>query len=172
MRDGSHGADSPYRTFARYFTEREDKVVKIPNSRMPVWKSARSAMAPRRYGVTPTPKIMPAAIVIPVVILLSLGEVSFEIAARATGKNPRITVAWKNRIPTRRWSGRAAAIPIVDKPVKNSVQKSIGLMPRRSTRKPATTDMTIPPNRESPKTVLAKSKDTALSFTRKRGMME
>jgi hypothetical protein len=71
------------------FTLKEDRVVRIPSPRIPIWKLEWSAITPRRKGLPPIPKIIPIEIIRPRAIALSDREVNFETAERPTGKKAR-----------------------------------------------------------------------------------
>jgi len=115
---------SPYVSF-RYLTAKEEKVIRIPIQRMPVLKLKWSATMPRNRGAPPIPTITPEEMMAPIPMDLSSGEVSFEIAARATGKKTRERAAWMKSVMVRQEKEGANARERVLSPVVRRPRKRI-----------------------------------------------
>ena len=81
----------------RSFTAKADKDVRIPSHKIPIIKLKLSATTPRRSGTIPDPNTVPKEPTKPTAIARSGTEVTFEIAARPTGKKHTERVACRIR---------------------------------------------------------------------------
>ena len=79
--------------FSRRLTPREDRSVRIPSPRIPAWKLKWSAITPMIKGAPHMPNATPIERAIPVTRERSERSVSFEMAAKPTGKKETAKVA-------------------------------------------------------------------------------
>jgi hypothetical protein len=108
---------SPSYLSLKNLTIREERVVKIPNPKIPIWKLEWSAITPKRKGITPPPKIIPIEMITPVAIARSDRGVSFEMVDIPMGKKARERVACRIRAVTIIGRVEARERPMVLSPV-------------------------------------------------------